>query len=235
MPDPLVILGLSYAGKEAVAVVGEFVRDVFGASARAAGKGLAAPIEVWAERRAENAKRVIVEASQLVQESGGTASAVPGRVLMPLLEKASLEENDELHERWVALLANAAMNPEVILPAFVSILGELSPVEARLLRRLFELGAEIRYMDDALDSPTRTPADSGHQLKRRRDLAESQRFMQLIAHCRVDNVQKALILLANLARLGLVVMSGVIERPHTVTRVRLSKFGKAFIQACSAP
>src|SRR5438552_1884807 len=102
MADPLTILGLSYAGKEAIAVVGEFALEIFGPSARAVGKGIAAPLEAWAERRVEATKSVIVDAALQVQAAGGNPHPVPGRVLMPLLEKASLEEDHELRRRWVA-------------------------------------------------------------------------------------------------------------------------------------
>src|SRR5438128_511253 len=142
MADPLTILGLSYVGKEAIAVVGEFAREIFGPSARAVGKGIAAPLEAWAERRVEATKSVIVDAALQVQAAGGNPHPVPGRVLMPLLEKASLEEDHELRRRWVALLANAAIEPAAVLPAFVAILGELSPKEARLLEHIYRHSLE---------------------------------------------------------------------------------------------
>jgi hypothetical protein len=59
--DPLTISGLSYAGKEAVTVVSEFVREIFGPVMKATGKGLAAPAEAWAEQRAQRARRVIID------------------------------------------------------------------------------------------------------------------------------------------------------------------------------
>src|SRR5581483_8633125 len=68
--------------------------------------------------------------------AGKAPQPVPGRLLLPILEKGSLEEDGDLQQRWAALLANSAAQPENVLPAFVSILAELSPVEAALLERL---------------------------------------------------------------------------------------------------
>lgn len=142
MADPLTILGLSYAGKEAVAVVGQFTRDVFGPSAKALGEGVAAPVQAWALRRAERAKSLVVDASLAVDRSGASAHPVPGRVLFPILEHGSVEEDESLRSRWVALLASAAVEPNSVPPAFPSILAELSPSDARLLEWLHTVRAD---------------------------------------------------------------------------------------------
>src|SRR3954462_5303831 len=77
--DPLVILGLSYAGKEAVAVVGEFTKKIFGPSAEALGNGISVPFVQGAESRAERAKQVVIDAATMVDAAGQAAQAVPGR------------------------------------------------------------------------------------------------------------------------------------------------------------
>jgi Abortive infection alpha len=77
-----------------------------------------------------------------------TPKVVPERMLVPLLESASLEEDRELCRVWALLLANMARNPEGVLPAFVSILGELSPTEARLLASWATGSADVKLLSN---------------------------------------------------------------------------------------
>ena len=83
---------------------------------------------------------VAIQIAQKARErlaSKSDANPVPLKVLIPLLEKGSLEEpNDsEMIERWSALLASAAEGKPVE-PRLVSILGELSGRQAKFLREL---------------------------------------------------------------------------------------------------
>jgi hypothetical protein len=138
--DPItgavVIAGLKYVGKPSAELVKDFLGKILAPTGEAVGTAIAHPIVEWQKRRIERGQKVVEEAAVLVESHGAEPDAVPGRVLLPLLEKASVEEDEDLRQQWVALLANASMTPENVLPAFIAILGELSPVEARLLSRL---------------------------------------------------------------------------------------------------
>src|ERR671929_238019 len=72
---------------------------------QAAGEDLLAKIRSW---RAGNAAGVVQKADDLAAAAGYRLGPVPGRVLMPILEYASLEDDDTLQGKWSALLANAA-------------------------------------------------------------------------------------------------------------------------------
>lgn len=75
----------------------------------------------------------------------GPDRQVPLQVALPLLEAASLAENDELQDRWAMLLANAAdasINVEV-RRAFVSILDDLAPLDAVVLQKLYSYGERL--------------------------------------------------------------------------------------------
>lgn len=78
---------------------------------------------------------------EFLNASGITPHAVSVKVLVPLLDGASLEdeENEEMIDRWAALLAHAAAGApvEMVLPSFPRILAELSPAEAVLLDSLY--------------------------------------------------------------------------------------------------
>lgn len=62
---------------------------------------------------------------------------VPLKILVPALEKASLENPEDVYmiEKWADLLAASATQPNVP-PHFVSILAELSGSQARLLEKI---------------------------------------------------------------------------------------------------
>jgi hypothetical protein len=133
------IVGLSVAAKPALDLVKDFLGRVLAPTGDALGKSLAHPIVEWQKRRVERATALVAEAAAVVAEGGGEPQPVPARLLFPILEKGSLEEDEALRERWVSLLANASLKPSAILPSFVAILGELSPLEAAVLSHLYQL------------------------------------------------------------------------------------------------
>jgi hypothetical protein len=85
----------------------------------------------------------MLRAATIIVEMEREPQPVPGRILWPLLERGSVEEDRDLSERWAALLANASMQTTTVLPAFVTILGELSHTEARLLSQFYAITTEI--------------------------------------------------------------------------------------------
>jgi hypothetical protein len=71
------------------------------------------------------------------------------RTLVPLLDAGSIEEDDDMQDRWAALLARAGMRPDAIPPSFVEILRALSPEEAQVLEDI----ADGRYVIEDPDRP----------------------------------------------------------------------------------
>src|SRR5580698_7329869 len=85
--------------------------------------------------------KCIEKAEKMAKEAGFTPKAVPIKLLFPLLEGASLEEDETLHDMWAALLANAS-SPEHsanVRPGFIAILKQMAPDEAALLKTVEEL------------------------------------------------------------------------------------------------
>jgi hypothetical protein len=80
------------------------------------------------------------KAEKMAKDAGFTPKAVPIKLLFPLLEGASLEENEDLHTMWAALLANAASpdDAEKVRPGFIAILRQMAPDEAKLLKWVCE-------------------------------------------------------------------------------------------------
>src|SRR5216684_2604879 len=68
--------------------------------------------EMWRDQvrlyRYERQLTCVKKAERMAEKAGFTPQAVPPKILFPLLEGASFEENENLHDMWAALLANAA-------------------------------------------------------------------------------------------------------------------------------
>jgi hypothetical protein len=82
-----------------------------------------------------------------LQKKGVTTTrVVPPKIALPLLEHATMEHEDDLHELWENLLTSA-LDPseEEIKRMYVSVLSELSAKEAHALKRLY---AEWRYWNE---------------------------------------------------------------------------------------
>jgi len=54
-----------------------------------------------------NQLKLLKKAEKMAEDAGFTPKAVPIKLLFPLLDGASLEENEDLHTMWAALMANA--------------------------------------------------------------------------------------------------------------------------------
>src|SRR6266571_6763229 len=100
--------------------------------------------EMWRDQvrlyRYERQLKCVEKAERMAQEAGFTPQAVSPKILFPLLEGASFEENEDLHTMWAALLANAASpeNSETVRPYFIYILKGMAPDEALLLNGLYQ-------------------------------------------------------------------------------------------------
>ena len=80
---------------------------------------------------------------------GQVLDAEEFRRVMPLLTAASMVADDELQERWAALLESAASAEPDYLPSFGQTLSQLTADEARYLDRLWEFVSQpLDYLSD---------------------------------------------------------------------------------------
>jgi hypothetical protein len=95
--------------------------------------------EMWRDKvrlyRHERQIKCVEKAENMAKNAGFTPKVVPPKILFPLLEGASLEDNEGLHTMWAALLANAASpdTSENVRPGFIAVLRQMAPDEAGLL------------------------------------------------------------------------------------------------------
>jgi hypothetical protein len=101
--------------------------------------------------------KLLEKAEKMATDAGFTPKAVPIKLLFPLLEGASLEENEDLHTMWAALLANASNpeTPDLVHPSFTKVMEKLSPHDAAILNRGFEGISELllRIQEAQPDEP----------------------------------------------------------------------------------
>jgi hypothetical protein len=69
---------------------------------------------------------------------------VPPKILLPLIENATLEEDDELHTLWANLLVTALTpQKEEVHALYINILRQLSGSQAKLLFKIFKEHADL--------------------------------------------------------------------------------------------
>ena len=101
--------------------------------------------EMWKDQvriyRYERQVKLLEKVEKIAKDGNLTLGPVPPKILFPLLEGASFEEDETLHDMWAALLANAASleNAEKVRPGFIATLKQMAPDEARVLSVLFDI------------------------------------------------------------------------------------------------
>lgn len=80
--------------------------------------------------------RLFKRTQEMLNEMGVEPRKVPMKLLLPIIQNGSLEEDDELQDKWAALLANNAAG-KYTESVFPEILKQLSPADAYLLKMCF--------------------------------------------------------------------------------------------------
>lgn len=132
-------MGLKHVGAPMAELATDFLSRVLAPAADATGVALAYPIEEWHRRRVERANEMVVSAARILEGDGVDPQPVPGRILFPILQSGSLEEDDALRSTWARLLASAAAadTQSRVSPAFAHVLAQLNPVEVSVIEHLF--------------------------------------------------------------------------------------------------
>ncbi len=91
--------------------------------------------------RWERQVRLADKVNEMLSQRGTTETrAVPLKFALPILENASLEDNDELQDLWAKLLANS-MDPNFtteIRFTFLEIIKSLNPLDIRILHTFYD-------------------------------------------------------------------------------------------------
>src|SRR5712692_9184762 len=96
--------------------------------------------------RWERQLRLMRRAEDFMQEVGlsSPSRAIPLKFAIPLLQGASLEDDDELQDLWAKLLVNAAdANSRIAIKrVFIEILENIGPLEAQILQTIYSIPFE---------------------------------------------------------------------------------------------
>ena len=82
--------------------------------------------------RVKNAIKTAEKTKRILKDAGLNPGPVPTRLLLPILDACSVEDNNDLQERWAALLASASQEAD-LSPSFIETLKQLTPEEANIL------------------------------------------------------------------------------------------------------
>jgi Abortive infection alpha len=94
--------------------------------------------------------KCIEKAEKMAQDAGFTPKAVPPKILFPLLEGASFEEDENLHDMWASLLANASSpdHTKTVRPSFIFLLRTMAHDEAALLKTIWDEHLELQALPE---------------------------------------------------------------------------------------
>jgi len=67
--------------------------------------------------RTKNWIKTVEKTERLLYEADLPANAVPPRLLLPIIEGCSIEDDESLQDRWASLLANASREADSISPS----------------------------------------------------------------------------------------------------------------------
>src|SRR5437870_3179575 len=126
---------LTEIAKQGLEPIGDIVKRIAGPLADEIGESLAVLARPY---RIMLSVKMFQKTQRMLKEAGIVPQTVPPRLFLPIMEGASIQDDEDLHSRWAALLANAAVSPTLVHPSFIEILKQLTPEDAQLLDRLYD-------------------------------------------------------------------------------------------------
>lgn len=90
--------------------------------------------------RVKNQVNLLLKTREYFEKKHLNPQNVPVKVIVPLLEASSLEEDTSLQAKWKSLLVNASYptSERHVISAYIDILKQLSPKEVQLLDHIFD-------------------------------------------------------------------------------------------------
>jgi len=201
---------------------GQFISQYVGAS-------LSASFGIFEDKlkymRWERQIRLMQRANDFLLKEGFAQpnQEIPLKFAVPLLEAASLEDDDYLQDLWAKLIVNSAIETSgiTINRTFIDILERLSPMEAKILNVVYEIPYE----------------DMHHHGVDTRNLPRSAvSFPEKSAQIeRMEPPEEVKLALANLDRLGCISVSRSMGGGQLFGGLNPTLLGKRFFEACKLP
>jgi hypothetical protein len=223
--------------------ISQVIRDIAGPVATELGEMLRNEVRPY---RIVREAKLMEKTERMVLEAGFNPKAVAPKLFLTIVDNAGIEDDEDLHTKWAALLANAAdSSREAEIPiVYPEILRQLSPIDAQFVRGLLSAAVYPHPPNTPRQIERRLILD--HNLGTTRDLF--QRFVELMNADQEDFRTERLFdtSVGNIVRLNLLRVSretiAVPERmrpqdiPHPAADYYyLTGLGLDFLKACEPP
>jgi hypothetical protein len=202
----------------------DIVHNLLGPATNQIGLSLGDQVAFW---RSKRLLRFLKDFYQFALDSGFKMKPIPPRLLFPICESASLEDEEDLYTRWIALLANAARTDydSEILPCFPDILRQLTAEEAQFLDRAYD-----EFTNDAEKRRAEILATNPDFKGDVEILGLSGRVLRSVHPVLIENLERLMLV----TRMN-VPLSFDDKMSHTfppANHLYISELGKAFVRAC---
>lgn len=179
--------------------------------------------------RWERQERLFLRAQEFLkqEEIEKPNNPVPLKYAVPLLEAASMEENDELQDLWVKLLINFSVVGSKIEPSrtYIDILERISPIEAEIIKVVYSNPYESMKHTGV---GTQKLPQSAEVLPKKKDKALRETL-------KIEPSDEVKLALANLDRLGVLSVGRSMGGGQLFGIVNPTLLGKSFFEACTLP
>lgn len=177
--------------------------------------------------RWERQERLFLRAQSFLRQEGigRPNNPIPLKYAVPLLEAASLEENDGLQDLWAKLLVNFSIDWSGIEPSrtYIDILERLSPLEAKIVNAVY-LNPYDRMQHNGVAT---------QKLPQKAEVLPDKKDEALREEIKIEPGIDVKLALANLDRLGVLSVSRSMGGGQLFGRINPTLLGKAFFEACS--
>jgi hypothetical protein len=201
------------SAKKSLDTIMDFVRRIGGPAADEFGIFLGNNFRAW---RLTNAYKIFEKTKRKLAEAGLPPNALPPRLFLPLMDAASVEDDESLQEMWASLLTTAMLSPDAVPPSFVETLKQMTPEEAVCIDKVY--GDRTNP-----NNPHRMPLNTQLGVGMFRDSAGTLRSVFIETY----------------ERLGIICREYGLTREGGKTEVgsllRFTKYGRAFLEACHGP
>jgi Abortive infection alpha len=129
--------------------VSEIVKNVAVPPAKIIGSWLVEILSVnYSQWRVKQAASVIEGAGEILAELNLEPTVYRPKILLPLIEQASLEDDEDLTKKWMGLLASS-VTENSIHPSYPRILSELVQREAKIIDCLYSSEIDLENFKGA--------------------------------------------------------------------------------------
>jgi hypothetical protein len=185
--------------------------------------------------RTKNVSRIVEKTEHILGTAGLPVNPVPPRLLLPIIENCSVQDDEILQTLWAGLLATASHQGNSTLAAYIDTLKQLTPDEARFLEKLYadlDFNVHFRrvrempiYPDQFLPrkgKPVQVSPDNFEHLGLfRRDAVVSMRHQSYRVN-QASTLEDAVDILAA-------------SEPETGYSLVFTRYAVSFVEACHGP